>query len=74
MKLITKNDKIYGIVKENPAIKEVLIKIAPGFKKLNNPILFKTVARVTTVEKAAKMAGIKVEDLLERLNNNIEKE
>ena len=73
MKEITNGDKIYDIVKEYPALKEILIRISPEFSKLNNPVVLETMGRVATVEKAAEMADIDVEDLLEQLNNNIKK-
>lgn len=73
MKIITKNDKIYNIIKEYPELKEVLIRISPKFSKLNNPVVLETMGRVATAEKAAEMADIDVKDLLGQLNNAINK-
>ncbi len=41
-----------------------LIDIAPQFKALKNPVLRRTVARVATLEQAARVAGIPVNDLV----------
>jgi hypothetical protein len=74
MNLIAENEKIYDIVKKYPEIKNILIKISPKFKKLNNPVMFNTVARKTTVKKAAQIAGIDIEEMLDKLNRALEKE
>lgn len=74
MNLIAENDKIYDMVKNYPEMKDVLIKISPKFKKLNNPVMFGTVARRTTVKKAAQIAGIEVEEMLDKLNKALKKE
>lgn len=74
MNLIAENDKIYEIVKKYPEMKDVLIKISPKFKKLNNPVMINTVARRTTVKKAAQIAGIDIEEMLDRLNKALKKE
>lgn len=73
MKIITKHDKIYNIVKEYPDLKEILIRISPKFSKLNNSVVLETMGRVATVEKAAEMADIDVENLLGQLNNVVNK-
>jgi hypothetical protein len=50
-----------------PGIEDVLIKLAPPFEKLRNPILRKTVAKVATLEQAARIGGIGVRDLVRQL-------
>jgi len=74
MNLIAENDKIYEIVKRYPEMKDVLIKISPKFKKLNNPVMVNLVARRTRVKKAAQIAGIEVEEMLDKLNKALKKE
>ena len=48
-------------------MKDILIGINPKFKKLNNPILRRTLAKLATVKQAAIIGGMKPEDLLNQL-------
>ncbi len=50
-----------------PQLEDKLIEIAPVFKKLKNPILRKTVAKVATLKQAATIAEISVGDLINTL-------
>jgi hypothetical protein len=43
----------------------------PAFEKLRNPILRRTVARVTTLQQAAVIGGVKVEDLINHLRKYV---
>jgi hypothetical protein len=62
---ITPKTKIAEIIQEYPELKEKIISLAPPFKKLQNPVLLKTVARVTSLNQAAKVGNI---DLMEFVN------
>lgn len=70
-KLIKENDIIYNIVTAYPELKSKLISLSKKFEKLNNPILFNTVAKVTTVKKASEVAGIYINEFLYELNDAI---
>jgi hypothetical protein len=50
-----------------PGIEEVLIRWFPAFAKLRNPILRKTVAKVATLEQAARVGGTSVRELVRKL-------
>ena len=65
--LITPRTKIHDLLEAFPDLEESLIKAAPPFKKLKNPVLRKTIARVTSLSQAATIGGIKVEDLINEL-------
>jgi hypothetical protein len=67
--LITPDMRIAGLLDAQPQLEDVLIEIAPALKKLRNPVLRKTVARVATLERAASMAGIPVRDLVLQLRS-----
>ncbi|MCX7821340.1 MAG: DUF1858 domain-containing protein [Brevinematales bacterium] len=69
--LIKETDKIYDIVTKYPQIKEKLLSISNKFQKLNNPLIFNTVAKVTTVRKASEVAGIYINEFLYELNDAI---
>ncbi|OGU58526.1 MAG: hypothetical protein A2X64_01395 [Ignavibacteria bacterium GWF2_33_9] len=68
---ITPKMKVYELLKEYPEIEEFLIDLVPEFKKLKNPILRKTITRVTTLEQASKVGGISVEKLINNLRNKV---
>jgi len=65
--IITPKTKIYDLLEAYPQLEDPLITAAPQFKKLKNPILRRTIARVTTLSQAATIGGIRVEDLVNAL-------
>ena len=69
--LITAEDTIYDIITRYPETKKRLLELSPRYEKLNNPVLFETVARFTTVQKAAQMVGIYLREMLYQLNDAI---
>lgn len=50
-----------------PQLEDVLISLAPPFRKLKNPLLRKGVARVATLQHAAAAAGLPVTTLVNKL-------
>lgn len=71
---ITEDDTIYNIVKKYPQLKKVLTDISSKFKRLENPLLFNSLAKITTVKKAAAIGNIYLKDMLYKLNEAIGKE
>ena len=69
--MITKDLKISKMLSDYPQTLDVLIKVSPHFKKLNNKILRKTFASRVTVEQAASIAGVDLYNLLFELNKSI---
>jgi hypothetical protein len=65
--IITPKTKIYDLLEAYPQLEEVLIAAAPEFKKLRNPVLRRTIARVTSIGQAAAVGGLNVEELVNRL-------
>ena len=64
---ITPATRVGELLDAYPALEEVLIRQAPAFKALKNPILRRTVAKVATLEKAAQVGGVPVRDLVATL-------
>ncbi|MFH2008490.1 MAG: DUF1858 domain-containing protein [bacterium] len=64
---ITPDLKVAKLLFEYPELEEVLIGIAPAFKKLRNPVLRKTVARITSLRQAARVGGVSVGALVNKL-------
>ncbi len=50
---ITKDMRVAALLRDYPEVEEVLIGLAPAFKKLRNPVLRRSVARVATLRQAA---------------------
>ncbi|MFB3905774.1 MAG: DUF1858 domain-containing protein [Acidobacteriota bacterium] len=64
---ITPDTRIGELLDNYPELEAVLIKMAPGFARLSNPVLRKTVARVATIKQAAAMGGIPVPRMINEL-------
>ena len=50
---ITKDMRVAALLRDYPEVEDVLIGLAPAFKKLRNPVLRRSVARVATLGQAA---------------------
>ena len=64
---ITPETKLGALLDAYPGIEDALIAWVPEFRKLKNPILRRTVAKVATIEQAAKIGGVSVRDMVIKL-------
>jgi len=64
---ITPATKVAELLDSWPELEDVLIAHAPAFRRLRNPVLRRTVARVATLEQAAGVGGVAVRDLVATL-------
>ena len=64
---ITPETKVAQLLDSYPELEEELINAAPAFSKLRNPVLRRTIARVTSLSRAAEVAGISPRELVARL-------
>ena len=64
---ITLKTKIYDLITKYPFLEDELIKINPKFKKLKNPILKRTIARVASIKQAALVGGMEPVELLNKI-------
>ncbi len=71
MKEITLDTKIADLLNEYEGMKEILIQINPKFKKLNNPVLRRTLAKIAGVKQAAIVGGMDPYDLLNQLREAV---
>ncbi|MCU4163831.1 DUF1858 domain-containing protein [Carboxylicivirga caseinilyticus] len=69
--IITPKTKIFDLLEAYPQLEDVLISAAPPFKKLRNPVLRKTVAKITSLSQAATIGGLKVEELINTLRTEV---
>lgn len=70
-KFITENDSIYDVVTKYPEVKKRLLELSEKYGRLNNPVIFNTVAKLTSVKKAASVGGIYWKELVYQLNDAI---
>ncbi|MEN8117157.1 MAG: DUF1858 domain-containing protein [Bacteroidota bacterium] len=72
--IITPKTKVLELIETYPQLEDILIEYAPAFKKLKNPILRQTVAKIASLQQAALVGGVKVEDLINRLRKEVGQE
>lgn len=61
---ITPQTRVAELLDAYPQLENVLVEMAPPFKKLRNPVLRRTIARVTSLEKAAAVADLPLRKLI----------
>jgi len=72
--IISPKTKVLQLIETYPELEEVLIDYVPAFKKLKNPILRKTVAKIATLQQAASIGNVKVGDLINHLRKEVGQE
>ncbi len=68
---ITPKTKIGDLLEVWPQLEAVLIELSPAFEKLKNPILRRTIGKVATLQQAASIGHVKVEELVLRLREAV---
>lgn len=68
---ICPDTKVAALLDRHPELEEVLIAMAPPFRKLRNPILRRSVARVASLRQAAAVAGLSVEEVVNALRREV---
>ena len=69
--IIAPKTKVAELIDAYPQLEQVLIGYVPAYEKLRNPVLRRTVARVTTLQQAATIGGVNVEDLINHLRKEV---
>lgn len=64
---ITPETKVAAFLEAWPHLEDELVACAPAFAKLRNPVLRRTVARVTSLRQAALVGGLDIGTLVNRL-------
>lgn len=72
--IITPQSKIIQVIEAYPQLEDVLISYVPAFRKLKNPLLRNTVAKVTTLQQVASIGNVKVGDLINKLRKEVGQE
>ncbi len=66
--------KVGALLDRYPELEDVLIGMAPPFKKLKNPLLRKSVAKVASLQQAAAVARVPVDELVNKLRAEVGQE
>ena len=64
---ITPQTKVADLLINFPQLEDKLIELSPEFKRLKNPILRKTIAKIASLEQAASVAGISIDKMINSL-------
>ncbi len=64
---ITPSTRVGDLLDNYPELEETLIGIAPPFKKLKNPFLRKTVAKVATLKHISSVGNVPLNELISKL-------
>jgi hypothetical protein len=62
---------VHELLEAYPELEEVLIDIAPPFKKLKNPFLRRSVAKVATLKNIASVGGIPLDELITQIREAV---
>ncbi|MBS3946568.1 MAG: DUF1858 domain-containing protein [Melioribacter sp.] len=68
---ITPKTLVGDLLNVYPELEDILIEIAPVFKKLKNPVLRKTIAKVTNLKQASVVGNVSVADLINQLRRAV---
>ncbi len=68
---ITPSTKVNDLLDAYPELEETLIGIAPPFKKLKNPMIRKSVARVATIKHISSVGNVPLNELINKLKKAI---
>lgn len=71
---ITPQTIVADLLNEYPILEDILIEIAPVFKKLKNPVLRKTIAKVTSLKQAAVIGNVALPVLINQLRKEVGQE
>ncbi len=68
---ITPSVTVHTLLEAYPELEEVLIGIAPPFKKLRNPLLRKSVAKVATIKHISSVGNVPLNELIDKLREAV---
>jgi hypothetical protein len=68
---ITPHTRIGALLEAHPELEAVLVAAAPAFEKLKNPVLRATVAKIATLEQAARIGGLPLPELVGLLRREL---
>ncbi len=69
--IITPETKIYDLLENYPLLENKLIEIAPVFSKIKNPVLRRTITKVTSLKQAALVGNVSLNHLVNELRKEV---
>lgn len=63
---------IGAVINQYPFIKDFLVSLSPDYNRLTNPIVFKTMKNIATLDMISKVGGFKVDHLIKLIKQEIE--
>ncbi len=69
--VILAKTKVKEALDEYPELKDVLLSMSPKYERLNNKLIFNTVARWATFNDVARMGGLSICEILHTLNSKL---
>jgi hypothetical protein len=69
---IEPNTVIGTMIGQYPFIKDFLVSLSPDYNRLTNPIVFKTMKNIATIDMISKVGGFKVDELIKLIKQEIE--
>jgi uncharacterized protein (DUF2249 family) len=69
--VIAGGDRVDRVLARDSRLLEVFASVSPHFERLRSPSMRRVMARLVTVEQAARIAGVDAGVLLERLNDSL---
>jgi uncharacterized protein (DUF2249 family) len=68
--VIRATDRVADVLKADASLIDVFVSMSPAFERLRNPAARKVIGRLVTLQQAARMGGVEIDALLDRLNNH----
>ena len=68
---ITPSLTVHALLEAYPELEDVLIGMAPPFKKLRNPLLRRSVAKVATLKHASSVGNVPLNELVDKLRDAV---
>ncbi len=68
LKPVLADDNVKEILDKYPELKTILADLSPRFKRLQNPVLYNTLAKFTSFRDAAKITGVSLCVILHTVN------
>ena len=64
---ITPDTKVGVLLNNHPELEDILIEMAPEFKKLRDPVLKETIAKITSLRQVAQIGKVSLTDMINKL-------
>ena len=67
--IISPKTKVGEFLEAYPELESLLLEMSPAFSKLKNPILRNTIGKVASLQQAAAIGGLKIDEMVNRLRH-----